>query len=167
MLWYSNVPEHILEKTEVIKKRSRETIKTVLNRNFTFADLSPRFKNVDSSTGNIFCPFHENRSTPAAKMYWDENREIWVLWCFTEHKHYTAFDYVNLILCERYEKYKSPLDFLRKNMSLDELYPQLDASERERQDLVETYMDAKVEHIMQVAEECETLEDYIEKLYLA
>ena len=151
----------------MVKKRSEQSIKKVLNNNFTFADLSPRFKNVDSSTGNIFCPFHENHSTPAAKMYWDDDKGIWVLWCFTEHKHFTAYDYVNLVLCKKYEKYQSPLDFLRKNMSLDDLYLQLDVFEKERQEWTESRTSIKIDYIMRVAEESETLEDYIEKLYLA
>ena len=61
------------------QKYDSRAIKRVINENFTFADLSLRFKGVDSSTGNIFCPFHENTETPAAKMYWDEERGIWRL----------------------------------------------------------------------------------------
>ena len=152
--------------SDIIKKRSYHSIKTVVNKNFTFADLSPRFKNVDSSTGNIFCPFHENHSTPAAKMYWDENRSMWVIWCFTEHKHYTAYDYVEQILCERWQKYKSPLDFLKQNMTLEDLYTQLDIVEKENQDQVAMETSAKVEYIQQVAAENESIEDFIEALYL-
>lgn len=150
------------------KKRSRRSVKSVLNNNFTFADLSPRFKNVDSSTGNIFCPFHENHSTPAAKMYWWEERGIWIIHCFGEcHRNFTAFDYVERILCDKYQKYKNPLEFLQKNMSRDELYFQLDAYEKLREDQVELEMNAKMEHISQVASENESTEDYIEALYLA
>lgn len=150
----------------IVKKRSIRSIKTVLNRNFTFSDLSPRFENVDSSTGNIFCPFHENHSTPAAKMYWDESKGIWVLWCFTEHKHFTAYDYVNLILCEKYQKYKSPIDFLEKNMDKNDLYSQLDFSEKQYEDEVEDNTNNKIEYINRVFAENEKIEDYVEALYL-
>lgn len=146
---------------------SRRTIKTIINRNFTFGDLSPRFKNVDSSTGNIFCPFHENHSTPAAKMYWNEAQQIWILHCFGQcHTNFTAYDYVERILCDKYEKYKSPLDFLRKNMPLSDLYFQIDTCEREREDQVETESSAKLEYIQRIAEENEKTEDFIEALYL-
>ena len=148
------------------KKWSVRSVRTVIEQNFTFSDLSPRFKNVDSSTGNIFCPFHENHSTPAAKMYWNDIKEIWVIYCFTEHKHFTAYDYVRLILCEQYQKYKSPLEFLLKNMSRDEAYIQLEAREKDREDQVEMETNAKAEYISMIASENEKTEDYIEALYL-
>ena len=149
------------------KTVSKRTIKSIINKNFTFGDLSPRFKNVDSSTGNIFCPFHENHSTPAAKMYWNETHQIWVLHCFGQcHTNFTAYDYVDLILCEKYGKYKSPLDFLKKNMPLGDLYFQIDVCEREREDQVDMETSAKAEYIQRIAEENEKTEDFIEALYL-
>ena len=148
------------------QKVSIKSIKNVINRNFTFADLSQKYVNVDSSTGNIFCPFHENHTTPAAKMYWDENRQMWVIWCFTEKVHYTAYDYVNLILCQKYEKYSSPLQFLKEKMPKSLLYTQLEMVEREQEDQVEMETSAKVEYIQQIANENEKTEDFIEALYL-
>ena len=149
------------------KMVSKRTIKTIINKNFTFGDLSPRFKDVDSSTGNIFCPFHENHSTPAAKMYWNEAQQLWVLHCFGQcHRNFTAYDYVDLILCNKYEKYKSPLDFLQKNMPSGDLYIQIDTYEREREDQVEMESSAKIEYIQRIAEENEKTEDFIEALYL-
>ena len=151
----------------IIKKRSMRSIKAVINRNFTFADLSPRFKNVDSSTGNIFCPFHENHSTPAAKMYWNEEQSIWVIHCFGQcHRSFTAYDYVERILCDKYQKYSSPLEFLKQNMPLSELYMQLDVLEKEREDQVALETSAKVEYIQRIAAENESVEDFIEALYL-
>lgn len=35
----------------------------------------------------IFCPFHKNQNTPAAKIYEDTN----VIWCFYEKRHYGAY----------------------------------------------------------------------------
>ncbi len=148
------------------QKVSKRSIKNVINKNFTFADLSPKYVNVDSSTGNIFCPFHENHTTPAAKMYWDETRQMWVIWCFTEKVHYTAYDYVNLILCQKYEKYSSPLQFLKEKMPKSLLHMQLAASEKEQEDQVEMETSAKVDYIQQVAYENEKTEDFIEALYL-
>lgn len=153
--------------SDIIKKRSKRSIKTVINKNFTFADLSPRFKNVDSSTGNIFCPFHENHSTPAAKMYWNEEQQIWVIHCFGQcHRNFTAYDYVELILCQKYQRYHSPLDFLKKNMPLEDLYFQLDIIEKEHEDQVALEESAKVEYIQRIASENESTEDFIEALYL-
>ena len=158
--------KEVTKLSTIIKKRTSKSVKTVLNKNFTFSDLSPRFENVDSSTGNIFCPFHENHTSPAAKMYWDEVNGIWVIWCFTEHKHFTAYDYVKLILCEKYQKYKSPLDFLTQNMDKNELYAQLDIVEKQNEEQLETSMSTKVDYINWVFGENENTEDYIEALYL-
>ena len=140
-------------------------LKEVINRNFTFADLSPRFKNVDSSTGNIFCPFHENHDTPAAKMYWDEDKEIWVIWCFSEHKHFTAYDYVNLILCEKYEKYKSPLHFLKENVQEAKLNIQLNLYQQRVATITEEFSDAKKDYIDSVFAQTGNITDFIEKLF--
>ena len=100
-------------------------------------------------------------------MYWNEGQQIWVLHCFGQcHRNFTAFDYVDLILCEKYGKYKSPLEFLRKNMPLSNLYFQIDNYEKEHEDQVEMETSAKVEYIQKIAEENEKTEDFIEALYL-
>ena len=70
---------------------------------------------------------HENHDTPAAKMYWDEERELWILHCFGEcHRNFTAYDYVKLILCEKYQRYSSPLHFLKINIPEYKLGMQLE-----------------------------------------
>ena len=61
----------------------------------------------------------------------------------------------------------NPEGFLKQNMPHDELYMQLDAYEKLREDQVASEMSVKVEHIMQVAAEHENIADYIEALYLA
>ena len=143
-------------------------IKRIINRNFTFADLSNRFKGVDSSTGNIYCPFHENHETPAAKMYWDEEREIWVLHCFGEcHGTFTAYDYVDLVLCEKYGKYSSPLHFLKLNMPEAALSMQLDISKKQVDLDLEQLFNKKKDYINNVFNETGNITDFIEKLYTA
>ena len=146
--------------------RQKRVIKEIINRNFTFADLSPRFKGVDSSTGNIYCPFHENHETPAAKMYFNEYLNLWQLHCFGEcHASFTAFDYVNLVLCEKYQKYSSPVDFLQKNMSKDELKQQISKfSNVMLMDASDSYAD-KVDYINNVFMKTENITEFIEELY--
>ena len=142
-------------------------IKEVINNNFTFSDLSKRFENVDSSTGNFYCPFHENHDTPAAKMYWDEVREIWVIYCFSEQRLFTAYDYVDLILCREQEKYKTPLDFLRANMNSSDLYNQIKLYKQQDVDLTQIVLQDKIDYINNVYAKYENLVDYIEELYTA
>ena len=147
---------------------SRLVLKKVINKHFTFADLSPKFKGVDSSTGNIFCPFHDNHDTPAAKMYWDESREIWVLHCFGQcHRNFTAFDYVELILCEKYRKYSSPYHFLKANMDERTLSVQLSVMKDRVKDLVEEDIEEKRVYIDNTFYEEGNIIDFIEKLYTA
>ena len=150
---------------ELTLKR-RLAIKEIINQNFTFSDLSPKYTNVDSSTGNIYCPFHENHSSPAAKMYWDETNEIWVIWCFTEHKRFTAYDYVNLILCNKYGKYSSPLDFLKKNFPQQELQTYLEFYENQNLEKYEERITEKINYINNVSYQSETIADYIETIYM-
>ena len=150
----------------MITLRQRRALREVINRNFTFADLSPRFKGVDSSTGNIFCPFHENHETPAAKMYFDENRNIWIIHCFGEcHRNFTAYDYVDLILCLKYQKYKSPLDFLKQNMPEQELNRQLKNCEKFVAENASNSYTEKVDYINTVFAQYDSVADYIEELY--
>ena len=143
-------------------------LREVINHNFTFADLSKRFEGVDSSTGNIFCPFHDNTETPAAKMYWDEEREIWILHCFGEcHRNYTAYDYVNLILCQKYGKYQSPYQFLKLRMPSTQLGSQLEIHQKQVALMEATSIEKKRDYIDNLYNETENIIDFIETLYTA
>lgn len=151
----------------MLKTEDYLILKKVINNNFTFSDLSPRFKDVDSSTGNIFCPFHENHVTPAAKMYWDDTKDIWILHCFGEcHRNYTAFDYVDLLLCKSYGKYKSPLEFLKVNMNNSLLYSQIDLYKKFIQEDTQNFIQDKINYINNTYSNCNgDIIDYIEALY--
>ena len=150
------------------KVYSKRTVKSVINDYFTFADLSPRFKGVDSSTGNIFCPFHENHDTPAAKMYWDEEREIWILHCFGEcHKNYTAYDYVNLVLCEKYQNYKNPLFFLKSKIPEAQLGVLLNNYQKNLDLSISSSIEEKKNYIDNIFAETGNIVDFIERLYTA
>ena len=151
---------------EKLSREKKFAIREIINQNFTFGDLSPKYLNVDSSTGNIYCPFHENHNTPAAKMYWDEAKNIWILHCFGEcHRNYTAYDYVNLILCEKYQKYSSPLDFLRKNFPPQELQNYIEFYEKQSAEYYQDYTINKINYINNLSYQYETIKDYIEAIY--
>lgn len=150
------------------KEYDYRVIKNIINQNFTFADLSKRFIGVDSSTGNIFCPFHENHDTPAAKMYWNEEKGIWNLHCFGEcHSTFTAYDYVKKILCEKYQKYSSPLHFLKVNMPEHRLSMQLDLYKNRINEEETTTLEEKRTYIDNLFMETGNIIDYIEALYTA
>ena len=143
-------------------------IKEVINQNFTFADLSKKFEGVDSSTGNIYCPFHDNHDTPAAKMYWDDEKEIWILHCFGEcHRNYTAYDYVNLIFCQKYQRYNSPLQFLKANLPEHKLVSQIQLYKKLITDDYISFNSLKKNYIDNTYVETGNTIDFIERLYTA
>ena len=43
-------------------------------------------------TGNVYCPFHDNTDTPAAKIFQDEDGDR--LFCFTERRIYKSSDVI-------------------------------------------------------------------------
>lgn len=47
--------------------------------------------NVNSYEGKVYCPFHENYNTPAAKLY--NNKDGDTLFCFSERKVYHPVDF--------------------------------------------------------------------------
>jgi hypothetical protein len=145
--------------------KDRRILKSIVNNNFTFSDLSKRFEGVDSSTGNIFCPFHDNSVSPSAKMYYDENRNIFVIHCFKEHRTFTTFDYVDKIVCYQREQYKSVLDFLENNMSKTELITQYKLISKNIELFDDNFAQKKIEYIDNLYNECENTVEYIEKLY--
>lgn len=147
---------------------TERVIRRVIDSTFTFSDVSPRFKNIDETYGNIFCPFHENKHSPAARMYWDDQREIWILHCFGEcHTNFTTYDYINLILCKRYEKYKSPLDYLRHNLPPEELKRKLSNASKESFNDFNNYNNYLKTYINNVSYDSNSISEYIEKLYTA
>lgn len=48
--------------------------------------------------GQIFCPFHDNYNTPAAKLYRDDTG--YKIFCFSEHRIYTSYDIYRDLLKE-------------------------------------------------------------------
>jgi hypothetical protein len=101
-------------------------------------------------------------------MYWDDERGIWVLHCFGEcHRSYTAYDYVNLILCLKYQKYLSPLHFLRLNMPEYKLGNQLELAQKHVNEEMITLIEEKKNYIDNLYVETGNIVDFIEELYTA
>ena len=64
--------------------------KFLINYHANMPALMGKFGLMNRTNGNCFCPFHENKNTPAAHLYHDELG--WCLWCFAEHRLYTPYD---------------------------------------------------------------------------
>lgn len=64
----------------------------VVNKKLPLVDTLNMFLegNRYSRFGNVYCPFHENTDTPAAKIYESEDGDS--LMCFSEHRRYFPSD---------------------------------------------------------------------------
>lgn len=64
-------------------------MKYVINRTVPFSKVLS-YLDMNSEYGTIFCPFHENVNTPAARLYRDEDGDT--IYCFSEQKLYRPAD---------------------------------------------------------------------------
>ena len=87
--------------------------------------------------------------------------------CFAEHKTYTSYDYVNLILCERRGEYDDPYDFLVKNMDAAELREYIKLAQDKMELLTESAFEKKIEYISNLYNEYDNTVDFINALYSA
>ncbi|MBO7615090.1 MAG: hypothetical protein J6T15_05280 [Bacilli bacterium] len=86
-------------------------------------ELLKRSGNLPKQNGLLFCPFHDNFNTPAAKYYEDDNAEH--IWCFSENKMYSLADYYTKIM----------------GVSLEEVFSSIwnSLSDGERQSYIDLY----------------------------
>ena len=82
-------------------------LKRIVNKNFTFGDFNKYLENTYNA--NIYCPFHDHSYSGKgnAKLYYDEEQEIWVLMCFAKCGVKTAYEYLVEITIGREQKYNS------------------------------------------------------------
>lgn len=142
-------------------------LREIVEQTFSFEDLNPRRFNLNVMlNSNQFCPFHDNRNTPASKAFMDDDKGIVVLWCFTEQRRYTAYDYVNLIMVRKQKLYPSVKDFLIQKLGeqkFDELYSLVEQNVAIDN---ETMAEQKRIYIQNLYNEYDNVTDFIEHLYL-
>ena len=85
-------------------KYSNREIKNLVVRLVPFGELT------DVVPFNILCPFHDNRHTPSAKFYQDDDGIV-TLFCFSEHRKFTSYDYLSLV------KGVNPLTYIKQRYS--------------------------------------------------
>lgn len=144
-------------------------IKEIINKSFTWKDVDPkRFSDYDVVKSNVFCPMHEHSYTEGnSKFYYDEEREIYILHCFVEHKNFTVYDYVKKIICEEKQRYSSPLSFLKYNMNEGDIRRLYKLAEENELNVQEDMFQKKKEYIDNVYTETGNVIDYIEELFTA
>ena len=142
-------------------------LREIAEQNFTWEDVNPKRFNLNVMlNSNMFCPFHENRSTPAAKAFVDDEKGITTIWCFTEQRRYTVYDYINLIIVKQWQKYPSVQDYLIDKLGesrFNELYTLV---EQESVLDNEALIEQTVEYIDNLYNEHDNVIDFINCLYL-
>ena len=153
-------------RTEELKTNYK-LLRHIIEQNFPLNELVPEYNGLTQNSANVFCVFHQNFSSPAAKLYWNDERDILVLHCFAEHETFTSYDYVYQILCEEKGQYADPLDFLMKNMSSDELKEALKLAEMNFEEVEGTMLDRKLTWITNLYNELNDTNEFINQLYTA
>lgn len=132
----------------------------------TFQKLDRRLANLGLINANIFCPFHDNRHSPAAKAYYDEERSIWVIHCFAEHRTFTTYDYIKIILVDRENQYKSVKEYLLKELGETTFNEAYSLAEREQYLYNETLHEQRLTYIENLYSKYNNVTDFINALYL-
>lgn len=147
----------------------KQIINKIINYKFNFSDLNPRlFPQLVHGTG-LYCPFHETSRTGTlqARIYFNEDKNIWYIHCYAEGKNFMASDYVNLIMCKEKQLYKSPKDFLLSKLSDEEFVSLYSLFQQKKQAYEENAWKKKCEWIDNIYNETGNVIDYIEALYTA
>lgn len=147
------------------KLQDKQVLKKLVNKNFSLGDFNKYLNNTYNA--NVYCPFHEHsyQGKGNAKMYYDEEEDIWVLHCFVKCGTLTAYDYVDRILVQREGKYRSVYDFLIQKLGNNEFLEKYKEAESQIDYLNETEYAEKKKYIMNVYDEYDNVTDFIESLY--
>lgn len=112
-----------------------------------------------SGNNTLKCPFHDDR-TPSAKLYTDLDGSQRI-YCFTEKKAYTSFDYVSKIMKV------DPKRFLLQNYGISELESEavkIDFDRKEK--FEETLRKQEIDLILEVSKkELPNITRYLNKTY--
>lgn len=139
----------------------------IIEQNFPLNELVPEYNGLTQNTANVYCVFHPNYSSPSAKLYWDDEKDILVLHCFSEHKTFTAYDYVNQVLCYQKGLYKDPTDYIIRNIPEAELKEVLKLAELSFDDLEGNMFENRLRYITNLYNELDDTNEFINQLYTA
>ena len=139
----------------------------IIEQNFPLNELIPEYNGLTHNTTNVYCVFHPNYSSPSAKLYSDDEKDILVLHCFSEHKTFTAYDYVNQVLCYQKGLYADPTDFIIRNIPEIELKEVLKLAELNFDELEGSMFENKLRYITNLYNELDDTNEFINQLYTA
>ena len=141
----------------------------IIDYKYTFHDLSPKLFPQLREGAPMYCPFHENSHTGTmqARIYFNEEKNLWYLHCYAEQKNFYAHDFVNLIMIRERQQFKSVKDFLQSRMGKEEFQSLYTLFKQKKQALMESQFKKKCAYIDNVYNEKGNTIDYIEALYTA
>lgn len=147
------------------KYNDRKILKKIVNQNFTFGDFNKYLENTYNA--NVYCPFHEHSFSGKgnAKLYFNEEENIWVLHCFVKCGNKTAYDYLQEIVIQREGKYSSVEDFLIERLGTPEFLAQYRGIKDNIDYTKETSYQEKKRYIENLYNETDDVVDFIESLY--
>lgn len=153
-----------MNKYNLLASEEAKVQKRIINDRFGWEDLDGNFS--VTTTANIFCPFHDNYNTPSARFYETDDTGKYVLWCFSERRFYTPYDYVNLIMVNYRRQYPDVWAFLEEHLSEAELKESIVIAQKYVSEEDEANVTEKREYIRNLYNEYDDLEEFINRLYL-
>jgi len=142
-------------------------LREIAEQNFSWEDVNPkRFNTNVMLNSNMFCPFHENHSTPAAKAFLDDEKDIIIIWCFTEQRRFSVYDYINLIIVRQWQKFSSVQDYLINRLGEEKFNELYTLAEQDIALGNEALMEQTIEYIDNLYNEHDNVIDFINCLYL-
>lgn len=145
-------------------KKDENILRVVVEKLFTFGDLNKSLADVDSSVGNINCPFHPaegegvNKSK-SAKVYYDEDKNIYTITCFTVKRVYSSYDYIKLAMEE------DPITYLLKHRSLQDISDIVDMLKKGYIKIENNNVEEFYNYVNNVFEECDcNTVEFIERI---
>jgi hypothetical protein len=141
----------------------------IINYKFTLQDVAPKdFPQLIEGKG-MYCLWHENSHTGTqhARIYYDEEHNLWYMHCYVCHKNYFACDYVNTILVQEKQHYSSAKDFILSKIGKEEFIALYNMFKEQKKEAMQSQFKRKCAWIDNVYAETGNIIDYIETLYTA
>lgn len=147
-------------------KNNYKILRTIIEKLFTFGELDSYYDSIEITTHNIFCPFHEyeqlpaNERSPAARVKYNEEKDIFIIHCWVTHKNYSVFDYIKNVLQE------DPYEYLLKKKEKEKIKILYENLLKGYIEIDNKILEKKIRYINNTAVGCnENTEEYIECLY--
>lgn len=143
-------------------------LRKIIETNFSFHDLNPKkFPKLVHGTG-LYCPWHDSTHTGNlnARIYYNDERDIFYIHCYVEQRNFTSYDYVSEIMCKQKGLFTSPKEFLLSRMSKEDFLTQYKLFENNMKTMIESQFKKKCAYIDNTYNSTGNTIDYIEALYL-